>query len=152
MFESMTSHLGQQRNEIDRLRVELQNANRQTIETSRKASSHLAQTLEEENVAAEAERDLLMSQIKSLIEDSRQMQFSRLRGKIDNVRSDISSSGVMLEQATTQHDRQVDEWVFKSEQFAKDVDASKEDIKTRMQKDWEVSVCLIHFMIPFLSV
>jgi kinesin family protein 11 len=139
----MTNHLNEQRNEIDRLRVDLQKANRENIETSRKASTHLAQTLEDEQVAAEAERELLMSQIKSLIEESRTKQFGRLKTKIDTVRTDISSSGDSLEQATTHHDRQVDEWVFKSEQFAKDVNESKEELKTRMQNDWEVSVCFI---------
>jgi kinesin family protein 11 len=148
----MTDHLNEQRNEIDRLRVDLQNANRENIETSRKASTHLAQTLEEEQVAAESEREILMSQIQSLIEESRQKQFGRLKTKIDTVRADISSSGDSLEQATTHHDRQVDEWVFKSEQFAKDVNGSKEELKTRMQNDWEVSVSFIPIRGHFLSL
>ncbi|KAL4962204.1 putative kinesin family protein (BimC) [Aspergillus stella-maris] len=137
IFETMTTHLSEQRNEIDRLRVELQQANRQNIETSHKASSHLTQALEEEHVAADAEREVLMSQIKALVEESRQKQFGRLKTKIDGVRTEISSSGDMLEHATSHHDRQVDEWVFKSEQFAKDVNASKDEVKTRLQNDWE---------------
>ncbi|KAI9376454.1 P-loop containing nucleoside triphosphate hydrolase protein [Aspergillus egyptiacus] len=137
IFEAMTGHLTEQRNEIDRLRVELQSANRQNIETNRKAASHLAQTLEEEHVTAETEREFLMSQIKNLIEESRQNQFRRLKTKIDTLRTDISSSGDQLEQATNHHDRQVDELVFKSEQFAKDVSTSKDEIKARMQSDWE---------------
>ncbi|KAL4734829.1 kinesin-like protein bimC [Aspergillus similis] len=137
IFETMATHLSEQKNEINRLRAELQSSNRQNIETTHKASAHLAQAIEEEHVAAEAERELLMSQIKALVEESRQKQFARLKTKIDGVRTEISSSGDMLEQATTQHDRQIDEWVFKSEQFAKDVNASKDDIKTRLQNDWE---------------
>lgn len=136
----MNGHIAEQRNEMDRLRVELQTANRDNIESTHKASSNLAQALEEEQVAAEAERDVLMSQIKALVEESRQKQFGRLKSKIDTARTDISSSGEMLEQATTHHDRQVDEWVFKSEQFAKDVNASKDEVKARLQNDWEVSV------------
>ncbi|KAL4805307.1 P-loop containing nucleoside triphosphate hydrolase protein [Aspergillus unguis] len=138
IFETMTAHLAEQRNEIDRLRVELQSSNRRNIETTHKASSHLAQAIEEEHVAAEAEREALMSQIRALVEESRQKQFGRLKTKIDTVRADISSSGDMLEQATAHHDRQVDEWVFKSEQFAKDVNASKDEVKTRLQSDWEI--------------
>ncbi|KAL4907714.1 kinesin-like protein bimC [Aspergillus multicolor] len=137
IFETMTTHLAEQRNEIDRLRVELQNANRQNIETTHKVSANLAQAIEDEHIAAESERNLLMSHIKALVEESRQKQFSRLKSKIDGVRTEISSSGEMLEHATTHHDRQVDEWVFKSEQFAKDVDASKDEVKTRLQNDWE---------------
>ncbi|KAL5332841.1 P-loop containing nucleoside triphosphate hydrolase protein [Aspergillus crustosus] len=137
IFETMTAHLTEQRDEINRLRVALKNANSQNIETTRQASSHLAQTLEEEHAAAEADRDVLMSQIKALVEESRVKQFGRLKTRIDSVRTDISSSGDMLEQATTHHDRQVDEWVFRSEQFAKDVNASKDDVKSRLQGDWE---------------
>ncbi|KAL6233323.1 kinesin-like protein bimC [Aspergillus navahoensis] len=136
IFETMTTHLSEQRNEIDRLRAELQNSNRQNIETTHKASAHLAQAIEEEHVAAEADREILMSQIKALVDESHQKQFSRLKTKIDGVRTEISSSGDMLEQATTQHDRQIDEWVFKSEQFAKDINASKDEIKARLQNDW----------------
>ncbi|KAL4758390.1 putative kinesin family protein (BimC) [Aspergillus foveolatus] len=137
IFETMATHLSEQKNEINRLRAELQSSNRQNIEMTHKATAHLAQAIEEEHVAAEAERELLMSQIKALVEESRQKQFARLKTKIDGVRTEISSSGDMLEQATTQHDRQIDEWVFKSEQFAKDVNASKDEIRTRLQNDWE---------------
>jgi kinesin family protein 11 len=139
MFETMAKHLEEQKFEVNRLRLELQAANRQTVEANRKASSNLAQVLEEEHASAQAERDTLMSHIRGLLEDSNQRQNNRLKGKFDTLRTDISATGESLEQATAQHDRHVDEWIFKEEQFAKDVSASKDEIKTRMQNDWEVS-------------
>lgn len=138
MFEDMVGHLDGQKAEINRLRLQLQEANRQTVEANRKASCTMAQLAEEEHANAEAERDQLLSQIKVLMEDSRQKQFSRLKGQFDGLRTDISTSGDSLEQATAQHDRQIDEWVFKSEQFAKDVNSTRDDIKMKMQNDWEV--------------
>ncbi|RAL11897.1 putative kinesin family protein (BimC) [Aspergillus homomorphus CBS 101889] len=138
VFENMVAHLNGQKTEINKLRLELQEANLRAVDANRKVSSHLAQTLEEENANAEAERDLLLSQVKSLIEESRQRQCSRLKGKIDTMRTDLSASGDSLEHATAHYDRQVDEWVFKSEQFAKDVTASKDEMKTKMQSDWEI--------------
>ncbi|KAJ5313066.1 hypothetical protein PENANT_c018G07747 [Penicillium antarcticum] len=137
MFENMAKHLDEQKSEVNRLRVELQAANRQTVEANRKASSNLAQVLEEEHASAQAERDTLMSHIRGLLEDSNQRQNNRLKGKFDTLRTDISATGDSLEQATAQHDRHIDEWIFKEEQFAKDVSASKDEIKTRMQNDWE---------------
>lgn len=137
LFEEMVRHLNEQKTEINRLRLEVQQANIQTIEENRKASSSLAHALEEEHTNAEAERDLLLSQFKALMEESRQRQFGRLKGRVESVRADISSSGDSLEQATTQHDRQTDEWVFKSEQFAKDVAASRDELRAKMQNDWE---------------
>lgn len=138
MFDGVVNHLHEQKTEISQLRSQLQQANQETIEANRKASSQLAQSMEEENATAEAERDQLLSQIKILMDESRQRQFGRMKSKFDGVRVDISSSGDALEQATTQHDRHVDEWVFKSEQFAKDVTASRDEVKTKMQNDWEV--------------
>ncbi|RHZ53732.1 putative kinesin family protein (BimC) [Aspergillus thermomutatus] len=137
MFEDMVAHVNTQKAEINQLRLQLQEANQQAVEANRRASAHLAQTLEEENTHAEAERDNLMSQIKSLIEESRQRHFGRLKGRVECLRTDIMSSGDSLEQATAHYDRQVDEWVFKSEQFAKDVIASRDEVKTKMQSDWE---------------
>jgi kinesin family protein 11 len=139
MFEDMVAHVNSQKAEINQLRLQLQEANQQAVEANRMASAHLAQTLEEENAHAEAERDSLMAQIRSLIEESRQRQFGRLKGRVECVRTDIMSSGDSLEQATAHYDRQVDEWVFKSEQFAKDVIASRDEFKTKMQSDWEVN-------------
>ncbi|KAH8429068.1 putative kinesin family protein (BimC) [Aspergillus melleus] len=137
MFENMVAHLNGQKTEINRLRLEIQEANLRTVDANRRASSHLAHTLEEEQATAEAERDVLLSQIRTLIEDSRQRQHGRLKGKVEDVRKEIASSGDNLEHITTHYDRQVDEWVFKSEQFAKDVNASRDEIKTKMQNDWE---------------
>ncbi|CAI7649641.1 unnamed protein product [Penicillium crustosum] len=137
MFEDMAKHLDEQKSEVHKLRLELQAANRQTVEANRKASSNLAQILEEEHASAQAERENLMSQIRGLLEDSSHKQNNRLKGKFDTLRTDISASGDSLEQATAQHDRHIDEWIFKEEQFAKDITASKDEIKTRMQNDWE---------------
>lgn len=141
MFGHMASHIDSQKTEIDQLRLQLQKANRDTVEANRKASSHMAHTLEEEHLNAESEHDILLSQIRSLMEESRQKQFGRLRGRFDGVRNEIMSSSDTLEQATAHHDRQVDEWVFKEEQFKKDVTASQEGIHTKMQNDWEVCIC-----------
>ena len=138
MFDGVVTHLHGQKAEISELRSQLQQANQQTIEANRKASSQLTQTMEEEHANGETERDQLLSQIKGLMEESRQRQFNRLKGKFDGVRTVISSSGDALEQATTHHDRHVDEWVFRAEQFAKDVNASRDEVKTKMQGDWEV--------------
>ncbi|KAF9894248.1 kinesin motor protein cin8 [Aspergillus nanangensis] len=137
MFEGMTKHLDGQKTEIDRLRLQVQEANRQSVEANRKASSNISQVLEEEEAAATLEREAVMQQIRKLFVESNQRQLARLKGKCDAVRTDISASGNALEHATAQHDRHIDEWIFKEEQFAKDVTASKDEIKNRMQKDWE---------------
>jgi kinesin family protein 11 len=108
------------------------------VEANRKASHNLAQVLEEEHASAQSERDNLMSQIRALLDESSSRQSSRLKGKVDTLRNDITASGDSLEHATAQYDRHIDEWIFKEEQFAKDITASRDEIKTKMQNDWEV--------------
>lgn len=145
MFETMVSHLDQQKSEINRLRLELQEANRQSVEANRKASQNLAQVLEEEHASAQSERDNLMSQIRMLLDESSSRQSSRLKGKVDTLRNDMTASGDSLEHATAQYDRHIDEWIFKEEQFAKDVTASRDEIKAKMQTDWEVRFPVFSF-------
>lgn len=144
MFENMTSHIDQQKSEINKLRLELQQSNRQSVEANRKASSNIAHAIEEEHATAQAERENLMAQIRHLLDESSQKQSNRLKGKFDTVRTELTTSGDSLEHATAQYDRSVDEWIFKEEQFAKDVTASRDDIKTKMQNDWEVSISLAY--------
>lgn len=139
IFESMRTHLDEQKSEVNRLRLELQEANRQSVESSRKASANLAHVLEEEQAHAQTERENLMSQIRQLMEDSSQRQTNRLKNKVDGLRAEITSSSDALEQATSQYDRHVDEWIFKEEQFSKDVKASRDEIKLKMRNDWQVS-------------
>ncbi|KAJ5895656.1 hypothetical protein N7495_007347 [Penicillium taxi] len=137
VFESMATHIDKQKSEIDRLHLDLQEAHRQTVEANRKASSNISQVLEEEQANSQVERDTLMSQIRGLLEESTQRQSARLKNRFDGVRTDLSASGNSLEQATNQYDRQVDEWMYKEVKFAKDVTASKDEITSRMQNDWE---------------
>lgn len=145
MFENMVSHLDQQKSEINKLRLELQEANRQSVEANRKASQNLAQVLEEEHASAQSERDNLMSQIRMLLDESSSRQSSRLKGKVNTLRNDMTASGDSLEHATAQYDRNIDEWIFKEEQFAKDVTASRDEIKAKMQTDWEVRFLVFLF-------
>ena len=149
MFENMASHLEQQKSEINKLRTQLQEANRQSVEDNRKASAKLAQVLEEEHASGQAERDNLLSQIRALLDGSHQRQQLRLKNKVEGLRTDMSASGNSLEQATAQYDRHIDEWIFKEEQFVKDITASRDEIKIRMQKDWEVRLFYPLIKCPF---
>lgn len=108
------------------------------MEASKRASFELDRARKEEYETSEAERGSLLQQIRVLVEESGQNQLNRLGKKCDYIRAGVMASSDSLENATAQHDRQVDEYIFKHEQFAKDVSASKEGIYSRMQNDWEV--------------
>jgi kinesin family member 11 len=140
MFESVIGHLETQKAEANNLRIQLEEANRLTITANQAASSTLQQVLEEEREKVEAERVILVSQIQSLMEETSRKQATRLRSKIDGIRTDISTSGAELEQAGNRHSERMDEWTRKETELIGQITESKEALTGRMQDDWMVRV------------
>jgi kinesin family protein 11 len=138
MFEKMMEQLEAQKAEVNHLRSQLQEVNRQAIEANQSASSKLQQALEEEREQAEADRADLLSQIKLLIADSGQKQNVRLKSRVDDIRSDMASSGETLEEASNMYEERMDEWARKEDLLIEEVTSSRDSIKTRMQNDWTV--------------
>lgn len=139
MFEKITSHLESQKTEIEGLRAQLVETNRQAIQGNQSTSTDLEKVLEEEREAAESDRAALLSQISLLIEASSQKQASRLRGRVDTVTSDLKSSGEALQKATDKYQEGMDKWTEQGNRLMEDVVNARDGIKGRMQEDWEVS-------------
>jgi exonuclease VII large subunit len=139
MFEKITEHLESQKTEIEDLRAQLLEANRQAIQGNQSASTDLEKVLEEERQAAETDRADLLSQISLLIEASSQKQASRLKGRVDTVTSDLKTSGENLHKATHKYQEGMDKWADKESRLMEEVVSSRDAIKGRMQEDWEVS-------------
>lgn len=139
MFEKITGHLESQKTEIEELRAQLLEANRQAIQGNQSASTDLEKALEEERQAAGTDRADLLSQISLLFEASSQKQASRLKERVDTVTSDLKSSGDNLQKATDKYQEGMDEWADKETRLMEDVIGSTHAIKGRMQEDWEVS-------------
>ncbi|GAM40023.1 kinase-related protein [Talaromyces pinophilus] len=138
MFEKITEHLESQKTEIEDLRAQLLEANRQAIQGNQSASTDLEKVLEEERQAAETDRADLLSQISLLIEASSQKQASRLKGRVDTVTSDLKTSGENLHKATHKYQEGMDKWADKESRLMEEVVSSRDAIKGRMQEDWEV--------------
>lgn len=139
MFEDITGHLKAQKTEIDELRGQLLDANRQAISRNQSASAGLDNTLEEERQAAEADRVDLLSQISLLIEASGQKQAKRLKTRVDAVTTDLKGSTDSLQKATDTYQEGMNRWDEKESQLMEDVTSSRDAIKGRMQEDWAVS-------------
>lgn len=144
MFETITGHLETQKTEIDDLRAQLLEANRQTIQGNQSAATELEKALNEERQAAEADRVDLLSQISLLIEASGQKQASRLKGRVDTVTSDLKGSTDNLQKATETYQEGMTRWVDKENQLMEDVTISRDAVKGRMQEDWAVSLVVCY--------
>ncbi|GAD96318.1 kinesin family protein [Paecilomyces variotii No. 5] len=136
MFENMLLHLESQKSEVIELRSQVQEANRRAVLANQTASSQLGQALDEERANAEAERNELLSQIKLLIQDSAEKQASRLRSKVDNIRSDMTSSDQTLEQASNAYGENIDKWALKEDEFVDEITATRDNLKNKMKNDW----------------
>lgn len=139
IFEDIMKHVESQKTEIDHLRIQLLEANRRALESNQSSVKELERVLEDENKAAESDRADLLSQISLLIEASTKKQASRLKGRVDNVTSDMKTSADHLRKATDEYEVGMDQWANQESQMMENVINSKEAVKRRMQEDWEVS-------------
>ena len=109
------------------------------------ASSKLEATLGDERRAAETDRVNLLSQIQSLIDETGERQTKRLKSKVDNVRGEMETSRIALQQADTKYGEEMDQWAQKEDDLVEEVTKSKESLKTKMRNDW--MVCLYPLVI-----
>ena len=138
MFEGMTKQLTAQREENDRLRTELQEAQRRNLEASRSASRQLQTCLNEEKRVAQQERQQLKDQISALIDASASRQEDRISHSLSEVHSQLEESSEAFEQAGAAYAQGMDAWALQDQSLMEGVVKSKEDLKARMKRDWTV--------------
>lgn len=161
ILSSVRKHLGDQSEQITELREQLQEANRLVIEANGNAADDLADALEEERTSSEAERDLLLAQIKALMNESRQRQHSRLQTKVDMVRTNLGSSKQKLEDVTASHSRGLKSCVENDAQFTTRLDDTESQLEAKLAHDWKVrtdlnvkfvDVCLLSFRLSMNAI
>lgn len=102
-------------------------------------SSELETVLKEERTQAAQDREALLSQIASLVHKSGETQDARWESKIDSIRSDITSSRSKFEVEEKTYGEGMDVWSQKESLLVEEVIRSRDNLKTRMKKDWTVS-------------
>jgi kinesin family protein 11 len=138
MFEDLTKQLNAQKAEADRLRSELQEANRLNIESCETASSQLGICLENERVAAQGDRQALLSQIHQLIENSGSKQEKRISAAIHTTQTHLTESRAAFELANSDYNNGMEKWVEKDNALVIQVNESRDALKSKMKKDWTV--------------
>jgi kinesin family protein 11 len=138
MFEDLTKQLNAQKAEADQLRAELQEANRQNIESSKTASSQLESCLENERVAAQEDRQALLSQISQLIESSGSRQEQRFSSAIHTTQTHLAESRIAFELANSNYNDGMKKWVENDSALVAQVNKSRDALKSKMKKDWTV--------------
>jgi kinesin family protein 11 len=138
MFEDLTKQLHAQKVEADRLRSELQEANRQNIESSKVASLQLDTCLQNERAAAQEDRQALLSQISQLIESSGSKQDQRISSAIEKTQTHLAESRTAFDIANNNYNDGMKKWADNDNTLVSQVNNSRDALKNKMKKDWTV--------------
>ncbi len=145
MFDEITKQLNSQREELQRLRAELEAANRKNVEASNTASSQLEACLENERLAAQQDRQALMAQIGNLIESSGSKQEQRISSALSATQTHLTESRTAFEFANQQFNDGTTKWLGNDSTLIVEVEKSKDGLKGKMKKDWTVRCAsLVH--------
>lgn len=139
MFEDVVKHATSQREEVDELRRQLQDANEKIVASNAAACSSLEKCLGDERQASQHDRDQLLAQVKALMDESAKKQEMRLSSSVDTTRSQLVSSRTDFERASKVYAEGMNQWSSKERSFVGEVMRSKDSLKSKMKKDWTVS-------------
>jgi kinesin family member 11 len=139
IFEDVVRHATSQREEIDELRRQLQEANEKIVASNIAASSSLEKCLSDERQASQHDRDQLLAQVRVLMDETAKKQEMRLSSNVDNTRSQLVSARSQFDRANKVYAEGMSQWSDKERSFISEVVKSKDTLKSKMKKDWTVS-------------
>lgn len=125
--------------EADALRKQLSIASQAAMRADADVSARLEVCLAEERQQAVLDRQNLLSQITDLVNKSGEQQDARWVSKINTVRSDIASSTSNFQAADKLFSEGMEIWSQKENLLVEEVLKSRETLKSKMKKDWNVS-------------
>ena len=136
MFDDLTKQLLAQREESDRLRAALKEANRKNMQMSLSAASQLEAAVEAERRASEEDRAQLMLQVTELVTKSSQKREERLNTALTSTQASIVEATEQFEVADKTYGDGIDRWNDQDSALREKIAKSKEDVKGHFKKDW----------------
>jgi kinesin family protein 11 len=101
----------------------------------------LDEILREEREQAAADRQMLLSQITTLVMAQGETQDARLGAKIGEVQKDVLCSKESFEASRVQYVQGMDAWTEKEGKLVEEVLRSRETLKSKLKEDWVVCDC-----------
>jgi kinesin family member 11 len=136
MFEDITRQLTAQKEEAEHLRVALCEANHQHIEATLRASEQLHANAEADRMAAQMDRQTLMTQITALIEASAAKQDERVEANVRNTQVNLAAATSTFQQADQSYSEGMNRWIEHDSELLRKVTHSKDELKTKLKNDW----------------
>lgn len=139
-FDEFVKHLNQQQIEANNLRRQILDAGVALTDANKEASLSLAKVIAEEKNRATEERTNLINQITSLIQSQGEAQEKRLDARVVSIQEQIGLSNEAYHQQHERYDTSMDTWSGKETTLVENVHKSCENVKSKIKKDWTVSL------------
>lgn len=128
-----------QKQEIENLKHQLQEARQQAVAVENAASTRMDQVMEDDRQKAEEEKANLLSQITALIQASTSTRTDRLRSNVSTVQQNLAESRAAALEADASFNDEIGKWAEKEAAIIAETSQKKEALKEKMKSDWEVS-------------
>ena len=139
LFTYFNGFITRQKQEADRLRNELQDANEKALKAEEVAAAKLEETLNEERRQSESEREEVMTQISSLLNGLGERQASRLKQRVQQVQAEMNTSRSAIREAGKKFTDDMNEWSEGHDDFLTSSTECRAAWDNRMEKDLIVS-------------
>ncbi|CAK7215418.1 Kinesin-related motor protein [Sporothrix bragantina] len=139
IFESLLKQMNTQRDESEVLRKQVEAAGQAAILSSTTATEQLQQVIDDERKQAAEDRQQLLAQIGSLINDHASKQESRIAAKTEAIRGQMAESNTAFEGGLETYATGMDAWNTTADAFVQDASKSRDALKLRLQEDWTVA-------------
>lgn len=139
-FDDLLKHLNTQEAEAERLRQDLIEAGTALQIANRTASERLDAALAEERQRSTEDRRELISQMASLINSFGDSQSKRMEVKVGVIQTDIFEINDTFKKQQDSHNRAMEVWLLRGKTLVEDVLRSRENVKSKIKKDWIVSL------------
>jgi kinesin family protein 11 len=136
LFEDLLKHVNAQKAEADELRKQLHAASDLAMQSNAAASAKLDEVLRVERDQAAADRQILLSQITSLVISQGDVQDQRLASKITEVQKDVLASTEAFEVSRATYSQGMDAWNEKESHLVEEILRSRETLKSKLKEDW----------------
>jgi kinesin family protein 11 len=137
-FDDMSKEINEQREEMQRLRDEMAEANQQLERSQSRSADTLSDLVDMERIARDQESKDMMQRIQQLVEANLQQQELRI-GAIAEVSTQLRSAGQSHSAAGTSFAYGSGQLAERSRTFSDRLNKSGDTMKTRIQSDYAVS-------------
>ncbi|CAK4034914.1 Kinesin bimC [Lecanosticta acicola] len=136
LFEDLIRRLNEQQAEAQRLRQEIAEANNTFVEAGQSSQARLREAVDKEREIATKERETLITQITSLVNNSAAAQESRMAGYLESANKRIKTSEDEYRVAQQTYGDGMDCWAANGQALVDSSIRARETIKNKLKADW----------------